>query len=281
MAKRTKKSPSSEKQPLNADAERRNVRAFAALTMLFCALISIGGAGLMASNRLPLSWRLIVGATNFVSGILGIVGLISAMRGNRRASRVVYLMVLGIPAGALFTLSTLATRWDCLFAHARRSRPAFPWRKDPVTFQVPTLRIWIALLFYSVVGLAGLGLLVGFSSGSIVHSVLNIEDIASYSFALLIASFYQSFHTWEVSECGLCSPTDIELRWEQISSVIHIRLPCFPILLLRSDELVPPIIVPLKIRDLPLFQRAVGKYTTTEHPLRVVLDSTGMAGLKT
>jgi hypothetical protein len=62
------------------------------------------------------------------------------------------------------------------------------------------------------------------------------------------------------------------VRWAEVTGATRVRLPGFPFVWLHTAGRRRAIWIPLYLKDMGGFRRAVSKYTTPEHPLRRVLE---------
>jgi hypothetical protein len=85
--------------------EHRNTRAFIVLFIVVSGVSLISGAGTALGAGHPRdAGAVVVGILYGLGGVGGVLGLLATLRGNRRWSRLAYLMAIGFPVGTLLAV---------------------------------------------------------------------------------------------------------------------------------------------------------------------------------
>lgn len=264
--RRTKSTPPP-KSSSGEITESRDVRAIAVFFLVASVLLLFAGCGTLTSER---GGARILGIMWVIAGLAGMFGWVAALRGGRRWSRLVYLTALAFPLGTFMALGSHGIRWGCInpgFIHSRRiEREGRPSHEFVVGFWAPRLRavIWLAVAGVLVVG--------GFVASGDLQAARDALLFLSTCLVMLLWGMCP-FAGWScvVGDSGILTSAGDEIRWEEVSGVTRVPLPGFPFLWLHTRDLRPSIRIPLFLKDMNDFARAIRRHTPPDHPLQVVL----------
>lgn len=273
MGSRKKKpSPTPPDVSVSNEAESRNHRAMAVFMLLVSVILLAGGTGAMSPRNPDVSRQLsiTVGALYALAGAGGIVGWTAALRGSRTWSRAIYLMALGVPLGTICAFVGHEIRWGCLAPGVQTPMPGAG--RASATFKAGYWAPRIAATLWLVVIVALLAIPSAIAGDwKEAGGILSLAFLGGISFLTTgVAPF--SGYRCTVDESGLRVESGSEVQWKDVTGTVYFPIPGYRFIWVRTGGHVQSTAVPLLLKDIEGFVRAVRKFAPADHPLRSRLD---------